>query len=478
MLEWDQQTYMPSEGGAPRGGHSEVLSRLQHERWTAPEVGGWLGALPEAGSDEVQQAAVRNARRRYERSTRLPARLVGELALARAEGFSAWIKAKEADDFEPFAAPLQRLIDLVREQAERLGAAAHPYDALLEEYDPGATVAELSPMFERLASELGIFLNALDGRPEPEGASLPTLDTEGQKRLSMRILRDLGFDLKRGRLDESEHPFTCGIHPQDVRLTTHLHAGDLLNTLGSTVHECGHGLYEQGLRADWDGTGLNHAAGCGIHESQSRFWENFIGRSLSFCKYLVPRMQGIWPDLPITAEQLYAASNRVRRSLIRVSSDEATYNLHIIVRYELEVALLEGKLQARDLPEAWRSAYTRRVGVTPPDLRTGVLQDVHWSSGYFGYFPSYTVGNLYAASYAVCVERDIPGLWADVDQGRFGTILEWLRERVHSRGHLKDAPELFRDAVGDRDPVEDLVAHLWRRQGKLYGVERPVPARA
>lgn len=472
LLEWDQQTYLPPGSGAARGTQSAVLGRIYHERFTDPAVGGWLAALGGADLDAVQTAAVRNAARKYRRATCLPPRLVEDLAHARTAGFAAWMKAREANDFAPYEAALQRLIELTREQAERQATPGqHPYDALLEDYDPGSTLAELRPMFERLGRELNHFLDALTDRPHPDGFG-GALDVEGQRKLSDRVLTDLGFDRVHGRLDLSEHPFTVGMAVEDVRITTHFHADNFLAALGGTVHEAGHALYEQGLPKDWAGTGLDKAAGMGLHESQSRFWENFIGRSQAFCRYLAPRMQGIWPTLDVSPASLYAAMNRVERSLIRIFADEATYNLHIIARFDLEVALLEGKLQAKDLPDAWDDAYRRVVGVVAPDRKQGVLQDVHWSGGAFGYFPSYTIGNLYAASFGAKIQEDLPDIWERVERGEFTHVLAWLRDNVHRKGHFEDAPVLFRGVVGDRDPVADLVSHLWSRHGRLYGVSR------
>lgn len=472
VLEWDQQTYMPPGAAATRGQQMAVLNRIHHERFVDPQVGAWLDELAASDLDPTRRAAVRNAARRYRRATVVPARLVEELARARTEGFNAWIAAKESNDPAGFLGPLQRLIELTREQASLYPEAAHPYDALLEDYNPGSTVAELRPMFERLGRELNQLLDAIDGRPHPAGFDT-ALPADDLRRLSERVIADLGFDKKVGRMDLAEHPFTTGLGPGDTRLTTHLHPDNFLATLGGTTHECGHGLYEQGLPNELQGTGLNRAAGMGLHESQSRLWENYIGRSLPFFRYLVPRMQGLWPDLAVTPEQLYGAANRVERSLIRIFADEGTYNLHIIARFELEVAVLEGRLQAKDLPEAWNETYRRVVGVVAKDPRDGLLQDVHWSSGLFGYFPSYTIGNLYAASLGATLEREVPDLWAQVEAGRFETVLTWLREKIHRRGHLEDPGEIFRAAVGDRDPVEDLAAYLWRRHGALYGVTRP-----
>jgi len=475
IIGWDEQTYMPPAAAETRGRQSARMSQLMHERATSPEVGEWLGVLAGQELADVPRAAVKRALRNYERATMLPTRLVSELATARSEGFNAWVKAKGSNEFAPFQAPLQRLIDLNREMASLLaplqGPGAHPYDALLEEYDPGSTVADLRPMFERLGKELNVLLDAVSGRPHPPG-KVPSLDVEGQRKLSDRVLVDLGFDLNAGRMDLAAHPFTTGLGVGDIRLTTRLQADDFMSTLGSTVHECGHGMYEQGLPVELAGTGLNAAAGMGIHESQSRLWENFIGRSLPFFRYLQPRMAGIWPSLTLSPAELYSAANRVERSLIRVAADEATYNLHIIARFELELGIFEGKLDAKDLPAAWDDTYRRVVGVVSPTVRDGVLQDVHWSSGLFGYFPSYTIGNLYAASLGATLTAAIPDLWDRVEHGDFAPILAWLREKIHKRGHTQDAPRIFKDAVGDRDPVADLMDHLWHRQGHLYGVSR------
>lgn len=472
VLEWDQQTYLPPGSGESRGQQLAALGRIAHERFVDPEVGAWLHELDaRADLDEVQRASVRENLRRWRRATCVPPELVEALSKARNEGYLAWLRAREADDFAPFEAPLQRLLDLVREQADRYGWKEHPYDALLEDYDPGSRVAELRPMFTRLGAELVKLLEALDGRPHPPGFDAK-LDVEGQRRLSERVLSDLGFDRQHGRIDVSEHPFSIGLSHDDVRITTHYREDNFLASLGGTIHEAGHGLYEQGLPVELAGTGLNRAAGMGLHESQSRFWENFIGRSEAFCRYVAPRMQGIWPALPVDPTKLFGAMNRVERSLVRIFADEATYNLHVIARFELELAIVEGKLQAKDLPEAWDATYRRVVGVVAPSAHDGVLQDVHWSSGLFAYFPSYTIGNLYAASFGARVQEDLPDLWTKVEAGQFGDVLAWLREKVHRRGHIKDAPEIFREIAGERDPVADLMDHLWGRHGALYGVSR------
>lgn len=469
VLNWDQQTHMPPGGAGHRGEQLAALSAVFHERMTAPALGDLLDRLLDS-PDPTRSAAARRVKRRFDRATKVPVDLVKATSKARTEGFGAWMKAREAEDFQPFQAPLEALVGLARETADAIGGATHPYDVLLEEYDPGSTVAELDPMFRRLEAELVPFVRAAGERPGPGDLSGLHVPAAALREINTRVIGALGFRSEDGRLDESQHPFTVGIGPHDVRLTTHLYEEDLLATLGGTIHECGHGLYEQGIPDALMGTGLGEAAGVGLHESQSRFWENVIGRSEAFCRWLVPILRGAHPGLDLTPERLYGACNRVNPSLVRIKADEATYNLHILIRYRLETALLTGDLPVADAPGAWDDAYDRSLGIRPAAPTEGVLQDVHWASGYFGYFPSYTIGNLYAASFRARIEQDLPDLWAQVAAGEFGAVLGWLREKVHQRGALVDAPQVFTDAVGDRDPVADLMAHLRGRHGALCGL--------
>ena len=471
VLSWDQQTMMPPGGAAARGRQLALLSAISHEKLVDPALGASLDVLESDadGLDPVQAAAVRNLRWRHTRAGRVPTDLVRALAEAGAAGMGAWVEAKKAGDFKGFEAPLGRIVSLVREAAACHGEAAHPYDNLLEEYDPGSTTADLTPMFDRLGAELSSFVREVADREPPARLDL-TLDTDGIRAVGTRVIHQLGFRAANGRLDESEHPFTVGVDPSDVRLTTHSYADDLLGSLTGTIHECGHGLYEQGFPTEYAGTGVASAAGVGLHESQSRFWENVIGRSRPFFGWLVGELSAQWPSHRFDADALYGAANRVEPSLIRIKADEATYNLHILVRYKLECALLADDLQVADLPGAWNDLYAELLGIRPAHDGEGLLQDVHWSHGYFGYFPSYTIGNLYAASFKEAMQADLPGMWDEVAAGEFSSVLGWLREKVHSRGHLVDAPQIFRDAVGDRDPVADLMAHLRSRHGALVGL--------
>jgi carboxypeptidase Taq len=464
VLEWDHQTHMPPGGAAGRGRQMGVLAAIKHRRLADPDVGDWLDAL-EGVDDPIIAASVRNTRRAYTRATAIPAELVSAFSEATTAGHAAWMAARKDNDFAPFAPALERILSLTRQQVACLGTAEHPYDLLLSEYDPGSTVATLRPMFSRLAGALSEVIDDAIARPRPPALSLH-VPLQPMKAINRRVVEALGFSMERGRLDEAEHPFTLGVTPGDVRLTTHYHLDSLLGTLSGTIHETGHGLYEQGL-PERPGTWTGGAAGMGLHESQSRFWENCIGRSRPFCRWLVGVLDDELPGHGLTADTIFGAANRVSRSLIRISSDESTYNLHILVRFELELALLTGDLSVAELPGAWDDAYARIVGLRPDSPRTGVLQDVHWSAGLLGYFPSYTIGNLYAASFRYTIEEAIPDVWQQVEAGEFGAVLSWLRDNVHQHGHLRDAPEIFVDAVGERDPVADLIAHLKDRQSQV-----------
>ncbi|MCB9797393.1 MAG: carboxypeptidase M32 [Alphaproteobacteria bacterium] len=470
LLEWDQQTMMPSAGAAARGRQLGFVSGVYHEKASDPALGELFDAL-RASEDPLQRAAARNLERTWDRAVRLPPELVKARAQARVKAHHAWMQAREAEDFKPFVPALSDLIAIVREEIAALRTdQADPYDVLLEPYDPGSTVATLEPMFERLAAGSRDLLSRLEGRPHPAPVEI-TVPVEAQEALARDVVTAMGFDLTTaGRLDAAQHPFTVGIHPQDVRLTQHLYPDALLSGLTGTIHEAGHGLYEQGLPLELFGTGAGKPASFGLHESQSRLWENFIARSLPFCRWLVTRLDARVPGHGLTPEQLFGAANKVTPSFIRVFADEVTYNLHIIVRYRLERALFSDQLQVEDLAEAWDAGYERELGIRPERPTQGVLQDVHWSAALFAYFPSYTLGNLYAASLSAQLVEDVPGLWEDVARGDFSGCLSWLREKVHHQAHLQDAPDILRDALGERDHVADLLAHFEARQGGVYGL--------
>jgi len=463
---------MPAKGPAVRGEQLALMSKLLHARDTDPRVGEWLTTLEEGDLDGVQSAAVRNLRRAYDRSVKVPEHLMVRLSKASSSGFGAWIEAKTNDDFAHFAPHLEELLALKREMASCIDPDAHPYDVALAGFDPGATTADLRVLFARLREGLVELLDAVADVP-PLSPVERAFDTRTQMALHHEVAAALGYDLDSGRIDLAEHPFTIGLAHSDVRITTHLYESDLLGGLGGTIHECGHAMYEQGLPSQLFGTRLDSAASLGMHESQSRFWENFIGRSEPFFRWFMGPLDRHFPGHGLSADDLYRGANRVVPGPIRVTADEVTYNLHIIVRFELEVAMMEGTLAVSDLRDAWNDKVRSTLGLTPPDDARGVLQDVHWSSGAFGYFPSYTLGNLYAASLGACLAESMNDLWVHVEAGRFEPILAWLRDRIHRHGHLLDAPDRMREVVGERDSVEDLLGYLWGRHGRLHGVTRP-----
>jgi carboxypeptidase Taq len=468
-LGWDEQTYMPKKAAGLRGGQMALLSRLTHERVTDPRIGDWLEGLD--ANDPLQKACARNLGRTYRRERRVPADLVDRLARVKSDAFQAWIEAKKVSSFAMFAPALEKLLSLSVERAKAIDDTRHPYEIVLEQYDPGTSVESLRAMFTRLRKGLVPLIGAIAAAP-PLRSLDGSFAMDAQWALNRDVSRALGYDFDGGRIDPAEHPFSTGQGEGDVRITSHLHETDVLGGLGSTIHETGHALYEQGLPHRHASTTVREAASYGLHESQSRFWENYVGRSLPFARWLAGPFATHFPGAKVTPDQIFAAQNRVERSLIRVQADEVTYNLHIIVRFELELALFEGALKVKDVPEAWNERYREYLGVTPPDDARGCLQDVHWSAGLFGYFPSYTLGNLYAASLGKTMEKDVAGFWDRVEHGDFAPILAWLRKNVHDQGHLVEAPEIVKAAVGDRDHVEDLTDYLWTRMGEAYGVKR------
>jgi carboxypeptidase Taq len=472
LLHWDQQTQMPVRGGPLRGEQLGLLSRLAHERLTSTR---FADALAEAeavgGATEAERAGLRNLRKAYDRAVLVDPALVSRLAEAEATGFDAWLGARKNEDVAAFLPQLDELLGLLRAKAAQLDRTRAPYDVLVDIHDPGTSAASLRALFGRLVPEIHRLVEAVRGRPHPAGVE-GTFPIERQMALCREVAAAIGYDFDRGRIDLAVHPFAVGLGPGDVRITTRYDASTLLPGLGGVIHEVGHALYEQGLPWDLAGTGVSEASSTGVHESQSRFWENTIGRSLPFYRWLLPKVRDAFPGVDVDAERLFGAANRIEPSLIRVEADEVTYNLHIAIRVEIEIALLHGELPLSELEGAWNDRYAELLGVRPPRPSQGVLQDVHWASGAFAYFPSYTLGNLYAAGLGAQLRADIPDLWDRVEAGDFAPILGWLRSRVHERGSIDRGEATIRRVVGDRDLVDDLLGHVWGRHGALYGVTR------
>jgi carboxypeptidase Taq len=474
LLAWDQETYMPSGGGDLRAEQLALLARLQHERCTDPRVGEWLLACEgdrHLLADPEVAANVREMRRDHDRATRLPASLVAELAATESRAQQEWAHARQHDNFRRFAPWLTRLLDLQRQKADCLrNPGQSRWDALAGLYEPGMNAADLRLLFGPLRERLVALREKLARGRAPDDAFARVAIDEGRQEAFVRaVLAAIGFDVKRGRLDRSAHPFCTGTGG-DVRLTTRFHRDNVLDALGSTMHEGGHGLYEQGLEPRHLGSPLGEAVSLGIHESQSRLWENHVGRSRAFWQWCWPVAQQHLGAAcqGFDAESVWRAANRVQPSLIRVEADEATYNLHVMVRFEVELALVEGELSVDALPRAWNERYRDYLGLQVPDDRRGCLQDVHWSCGLFGYFPTYTLGNLYAAQFAAAAARNLGPLEDLCGAGRFEVLREWLRREVHRHGRRFPPAELVQRVTGAPLSAEPFLAYLDRKLTEVY----------
>ncbi len=465
VLDWDQQTYMPAPSASERSEQLAILESVAHKRNTAPEIGELLALLevddknPGGGVElpERERAFMRRFYRRYSKLIKLPESLVTAFAREKSLAQAAWVKAKAAGSFADFAPNLEKVVKLARETAECLGYEDHIYDALLDLYEPGMRSAEVTEIFSRLADNLSPLVAAIAGSKQVRSDFLNRNYPVGsQEQIGREIVKDIGFDFERGRLDVSAHPFTTSLGPHDIRLTTSYSPAYLPKGLFGSIHEAGHGMYEQGISKDLRGTVLGEPVSLGIHESQSRSWENIVGRSLPFWKRYYPRMRELFPVQlkDVNLNEFYAGINRVQPSLIRIEADEVTYNLHIILRFELEKAILSGDLNVGDLPAAWNDRMKKLLGVTPSDDSKGVLQDIHWSAGLFGYFPTYALGNLYGAQFAARIRDEVPDLDNRIENGDFGPILDWQRKNIHSFGSIYSAGELCEKATGSTlDPI-------------------------
>ncbi len=474
LLSWDESTYMPRQGSAHRGRQMGLLARLGHEMITAPLVGELLGELASASLSEEQAANVREIRRNYDRAVKVPAALVEELAEVCTVAQGVWREARKASDFALFRPHLEKIVELLRRKADAIGYQATRYDALLDEYEPGATTAGITTVFDQLRGELVPLIQAIaaSGRVPRRDILQRDYPVDRQRLFSESTAAAVGFDFDAGRLDETTHPFCSGIGPGDCRLATRYNAHHFNEAFFGTLHETGHGLYEQGLPAEHAGTPLGTYCSLGIHESQSRLWENQVGRSRPFWEHFFPRARQMFPAAlrDVSLDDWLFAINDVQPSFIRVEADEATYNLHIILRFELEQALISGQLAVADVPAAWNEKFEKLLGLKVPDDARGCLQDIHWSFGGLGYFPTYTLGNLYAAQLMDAARRDLPGLDDDFRRGEFARLKGWLNEKVHRPGMRWRADELCRRITGAPLGPAPLVRYLRDKYRPLYGV--------
>jgi carboxypeptidase Taq len=478
LLGWDEQTYMPHGGAGHRARQMAALAGLLHEKVTHPRIGELLGELEAsdltADPESAPAVNVRELRRSFDRLSCLPRRLVEELARVTSIGQQEWAEARRLKDFGVLRPTLETVFGLKRDEAACLRIGDCPYDSLLDEYEPGARSDDLVGLFGALREELVSMVTRILGAGRRPASSVLTrgYPVDRQRLFGEAIAVALGFDFRRGRLDTTEHPFCSMIGPGDCRITTRFNPSDFSDGFFGILHEVGHGLYDQGLDPEHFGAPMGEPVSLGVHESQARLWENLVGRSRAFWSYGFPLARQFFHDVlhDVDPDDFHRAVNRVEPSLIRVRADEVTYDLHVIIRFELERALLAGDLDASDLPGAWTDAYASVLGLRPPDDALGCLQDIHWSAGMVGYFPTYTLGNLYAAQ---LFERFVADAGDPSDafaRGDFSTLLAWLRDRVHRHGRRYRPAQLIERATGPPPDHRPFLASLARKYGPLYGV--------
>jgi carboxypeptidase Taq len=478
LLGWDERTQLPSAGAEHRSNQFSLLARMVHEQFTSPRIGELLSAVEgtDLMRDPESDAAVnvRETRRSYDRSRKLPSSLVEEMAKTEVMSQHAWGEAKKESNYPKFQPWLEKWLKLKNEEARCVGFKDHPYNALLDPFEPDETVANLTNVFESLRGPLVELIGKISAssKQAPVHVLERKYPCDLQEKISRQAAADVGFDFNAGRLDVSLHPFCCGIGPGDTRMTTRHDENYFGDTFFSVLHETGHGLYDQGLPAAHFGTPLSEAISLGIHESQSRMWENLVGRSRAFWKHYFPKTKALFSQTmaDITEDQWVFAINDIRPTFIRVESDEATYNLHILLRFELEQAMITGDLAPADVPAAWTERMKKYLGITPPDDARGCLQDIHWAGGAIGYFPTYTLGNLYAAQFFEQARADLGDLDAMFARGEFRPLLDWLRKNIHRHGKRYTASQLVKKVTGKPLSAEPLLRHLRKKASELYGV--------
>jgi carboxypeptidase Taq len=475
VLNWDMETYMPPGGAEARGRALSTLARLEHERSTAVELGRLLDDLqPYADSldpDHDDAALIRVTRREYERNVRVPADFVAKISEHASNLYNLWTQARPANDFARVRDPLRRTLDYSREMAEFFAPYDHIADPLIDLSDYGMKAASVREVFADLRAGLVPIVRAITSQPPADDSCLRLHYPEAEQlAFGLQVARDYGYDFSRGRQDKAPHPFMIRFSLGDIRITTRVQEHYLGDALFSTLHEAGHAMYEQGISRAYEGTPLASGTSSGVHESQSRLWENIIGRSLPFWQHYYPKLQAQFPEQlgGTSLEAFYRAVNKVEPSLIRTDADEVTYNLHVMIRFELEMQMLEGKLDVADLPEAWNAAYQHDLGITPPDDKDGCLQDIHWYGGMIGgAFQGYTLGNLFSAQVFEAATAAHPEILTHIGQGEFETLRQWLTENIYQYGSKYTAPEIIQRISGGLQS-EPLIRYLRNKYGALY----------
>jgi len=476
VLQWDQATYMPPGGADARGRQVAMLAQLAHERLVAPAMGRLIEALASYAEglphDSNDAGVIRTARRDYEKAIKVPADYVARSSAHGSASYQAWTQARPANDFKRMVPYLEKTLELSREYSEFFAPYAHIADPHIDNADEGMTTAAIRKLFGALKRGLVPLLDAICARPEADDSCIRRDFPQSDQLEFARLAAErIGYDFKRGRLDLTRHPFCTSFSEGDVRITTRVNENDLGDALFSTLHESGHAMYEQGVDVALAATPAGHGVSAGVHESQSRLWENIVARSRGFWKYFYPSAQQRFPDQlsGVALGTFHRAINKVARSLIRTDADEVSYNLHIMLRFDLELKMLEGKLAVKDLSEAWRAAMAADLGVTPPDDRDGCLQDVHWYSGAIGgAFQSYTIGNILAAQFFAAALKAHPEIPAEIGSGEFGTLLGWLRQNIYRHGAKFPPNELIRSATGAPLTMKPYLSYLREKYGALY----------
>ncbi len=477
LLSWDQQTYMPPGGAEARGNQLGTLQRLAHERQTSSELGNLLTELkPFAATldpDSDDARLVKVVARDYEKATRVPSEWVVEFAQVTTLAQQAWMEARAKSDFPMFSPHLEKIVELGHRYISFFPKADHPYDILLDNFEPGMKTADVKAIFDALRPKQVELIKAIAQKPQVDDSFLhQAFDEKKQWDFGVDIITKFGYDWNCGRQDKAAHPFTTGFSNHDVRITTRVAPNFLNSMIFSTMHECGHALYGLGSPDALERITLDGGASLAVHESQSRMWENLVGRSLPFWEHFYPRLQETFPSQlgNVPLEKFYQGINKVQPSLIRVEADEATYNLHIMLRLEIEIALMESKLAIKDLPEVWNTKMQEYLGVVPPDDARGVLQDIHWFSGYMGYFSTYALGNLVSAQLWEVINRAIPDLPEQIRQGKFDALLGWLREKIHRHGRKFEPQELVQKVTGSKIDAAPYLRYLNQKFGQIYGL--------
>lgn len=474
LLDWDQEVYMPEKGVEARARQLALMAGIRHDRLVCDDVRRWLDEARTDGGDWVGPANLREARRTFDREAKLPKALVERLARETTLAKAAWAKAREKSEFPLFASHLNTLLQLKKETADHIGYEGEPYDALMDEFEPAATSAQLEPLFSELRdATVRLLARIRAARTRPDDTIMTRkYPRAAQEALSRRLAEMLNYDFSAGRADVSTHPFCTTIGgPGDVRITTRYNENLISSSLFGTIHETGHALYEQGLPVEHLYEPVCDSVSLGVHESQSRLWENFIGRSRPFWEGRFAEVQKMFPDAlgDVSLDQFWRAVNAVKPSLIRVEADEVTYNLHIILRFEMERGLLNGDIGVEDVPAAWNERMNTILGITPPDDRRGCLQDIHWSMGAFGYFPTYTLGNLYAAQFYEKAQRDVPDLMDRIRAADTRPLLAWLRSNIHRHGRRYRAAELVKEVTGKALSTRPFIQYIETRMNEVYG---------